>query len=200
MAKTITATFTYPHLLTGGVGVPVQALGGFASGIVPPQPGFVNGSTASMLKLYGDINGDGNMVYVEYTCDPMATSAHRRGSPARQPVPQRDAVRPDHGQACADRRQVLLSNIEAEPGRRRLLHLHAEPAAGRGRRHVRARRGDHADRADAVKDPITNQYQTETKALLNVSPRNVFNVWQLASAGVTGRVQPTPPTVNALLP
>jgi hypothetical protein len=50
-----------------------------------------------------------------------------------------------------------------------------------------------------VKDPITNRYQTETKALLNVSPRNVFNVWQLASAGVTGRVQPIPPTVNALL-
>ena len=33
-------------------------------------------------------------------------------------------------------------------------------------------------------DPITQQKQTETKALLNVSPRNVFNVWQLASAGV----------------
>jgi hypothetical protein len=51
-----------------------------------------------------------------------------------------------------------------------------------------------------VIDPITRQFQTETKALLNVSPRNVFNVWQLASAGVTERVQPIPPTVAALLP
>jgi len=41
---------------------------------------------------------------------------------------------------------------------------------------------------------------TETKALLNVSPRNVFNVWQLAGLGVTNRVQPIPPSVQALLP
>ncbi len=53
-------------------GVRVRALGGFASGIVPPATsGFTNGSTPSMLKLYGDVNGDGSMVYVEYSCDPL---------------------------------------------------------------------------------------------------------------------------------
>ena len=51
-----------------------------------------------------------------------------------------------------------------------------------------------------VIDPVTRQYQTETKALLNVSPRNVFNAWQLASIGYTQRVQPMPPTVTNLLP
>src|SRR6266851_368685 len=53
-----------------------------------------------------------------------------------------------------------------------------------------------------LKDPTTNQFQTETKALLNVSPRNVFDVWQLASAGgvLVNRLQPMPPTVLALLP
>ena len=50
------------------------------------------------------------------------------------------------------------------------------------------------------RDPITRQVQTETKALLNVSPRNVFNVWQMAGLGNTNRVQPTPATVTALLP
>ena len=37
--------------------------------------------------MYGDINGDGNMVYVEYTCD--------NGDLARlaQPVSERDGVR-----------------------------------------------------------------------------------------------------------
>jgi hypothetical protein len=49
-------------------------------------------------------------------------------------------------------------------------------------------------------DPITRQFQTETKALLNVSPRNVFNVWQLASSGTFDRVQPMPLTVTNLLP
>jgi hypothetical protein len=32
-----------------------------------------------------------------------------------------------------------------------------------------------------------------------VSPRNVFHVWQLASLGITNRVQPMPASVAALL-
>jgi hypothetical protein len=48
-------------------------------------------------------------------------------------------------------------------------------------------------------DPITKRYQLETKALLNVSPRNVFNVWELAGMSLTNRVQPTPPTVLNLM-
>jgi hypothetical protein len=52
-------------------------------------------------------------------------------------------------------------------------------------------------------DPITGQYQKETKALLNVSPRNVIGAWQ--AAGIDGvnanRVQPMPETIkNNLLP
>ena len=45
-------------------------------------------------------------------------------------------------------------------------------------------------------DPVTKQFQTETKALLNVSPRNVFNAWQLAGLGIYERVQPIPPSVT----
>jgi hypothetical protein len=47
-------------------------------------------------------------------------------------------------------------------------------------------------------DPITKQKQKETKALLNVSPRNIFNVWELASIGLFDRVQPTPASITAL--
>jgi len=50
------------------------------------------------------------------------------------------------------------------------------------------------------KDPITQEFQKESKALLNVSPRNVFNAWQLASLDIGNRVQPTPAQVTALLP
>ena len=46
----------------------------------------------------------------------------------------------------------------------------------------------------------TGQVEQETKALLNVSPRNVFNVWELASLGITNRVQPMPPSIAVLLP
>ena len=50
------------------------------------------------------------------------------------------------------------------------------------------------------RDRYTNDFQRVTKALLNVSPRNVVNVWQLASLNYRNRIQPIPPTVLALLP
>jgi hypothetical protein len=49
------------------------------------------------------------------------------------------------------------------------------------------------------KDNFTQQFQTETKTLLNVSPRNVFNVWELASIGETNRIQPMPPSIVFLI-
>jgi hypothetical protein len=51
-----------------------------------------------------------------------------------------------------------------------------------------------------VIDPVTKQFQTETKALLNVSPRNVFNAWTVASLSIFERIQPIPPSVTLLLP
>jgi hypothetical protein len=52
----------------------------------------------------------------------------------------------------------------------------------------------------ATVDATTGLFQQETKALLNVSPRNVFNVWLLANQDILYRVQPMPPSVAALLP
>ena len=49
-------------------------------------------------------------------------------------------------------------------------------------------------------DPVTRQFQMETKALLNVSPRNVLNAWQLAGVGYTDRIQSTLTSVSILLP
>jgi len=50
------------------------------------------------------------------------------------------------------------------------------------------------------RDQNTGDFQRVTKALLNVSPRNVVAVWQNASLGNTNRVQPLPPSVVQLLP
>jgi hypothetical protein len=47
-------------------------------------------------------------------------------------------------------------------------------------------------------DPSTGLYQKETKALLNVSPRNVFDAYELSTLS-NNRVQPMPATVTALL-
>ena len=43
--------------------------------------------------------------------------------------------------------------------------------------------------------PLVNgrpNYQTETKALLNVSPRNVFDAYEFATLDYLNRIQPTP--------
>ena len=93
--------------------------------------------------------------------------------------------------------QVLLSNIQANPG--------GTPCFAYQQKQV----GSNWYVVDVAvtltvqtqnPDPQTNQYQTETKALLNVSPRNVFEVWQRASGLIANRIQPMPASVATLLP
>ena len=173
--------FYYTHVS----GDPVQAYGGFSSGVVPTN--MANGSTSTVLKLYGDINGDNNMVYVEYTCNTAAGFLYRNMM-AWNAAPPKPAVTAS---------QILLSNIVANPGGAACFTY--QQSTVNGVTYV-------TDVAITLTvqtqqlDRITRQYQTETKALLNVSPRNVFNVWELASQGSYYRVQPTPPTITALLP
>ena len=176
----ITAIFNNTH----ASGVPVSVAGAFASGIVPTN--MTNGSTATVLKLFGDINGDGNMVYVEYTCDTVG------GNLYRNVMPFTAATKPALTSA-----QILLSNILPNPGGTPCFSYQEKPV------------GANTYVVDVAvtltvqtqnPDPQTNQYQTETKALLNVSPRNVFEGWELASGGVTNRIQPMPASVTALLP
>jgi prepilin-type N-terminal cleavage/methylation domain-containing protein len=184
----ITATFVSAHLS----GTPILVTGGFASGIVPTNGNLVggtamaNGSTGTILKMYGDINGDGNMVYIEYTCDTAG------GNLYRNMMAWNAASKP-----ALTSSQILLSNIQANPGGTQCFTYQQQLV------------GQDTYVTDVAitltvqtqqKDPITQQYQTETKALLNVSPRNVFNVWELAGEGWTNRVQPMPDSVKSLLP
>ena len=186
-AKQMTATFAN----TGGhgAGAPIAVSGGFASGIVPPAPGFPNGSSATVLKLYGDINGDGTLWYVEYTCDTAG------GNLYRNVMPFDAAAKP-----AVTSSQVLLNNIQPNPNGTACFTYQPSPLPFVGANTYVLDVAITLTVHTQLKDSITKQFQTETKALLNVSPRNVFNVWQLASAGTTNRVQPMPPSVTALLP
>ena len=180
--------------LNHSAGAPVTALGAFATGIVPPGTvcGAANcGSSATVLKLYGDINGDGNMVYVEYTCDTVGGNLYRNSmafDAAAKP-----ALTPS---------QILLSNIQPNPGGTACFTYMPTPLPIVGANTYVLDVAITLTVQTQARDPITQQFQTETKALLNVSPRNVFDVWQLASLGTpyTSRVQPMPATVAALLP
>ncbi len=204
-ARTMTATFACDHVTVGAAGAPISTLGGFATGIVPDQKWtgaawapYPGGSDGSHLKLYGDINGDGTMQYIEYVCDTASGYLYRN-------VMSFDAAsKPALGNS-----QILLGNIAANPGGTPCFTYMPSPlyyVSGVTDAYCGCAQSFVVDVGITLtvntqaRDRITRQFQTETKALLNVSPRNVFNVWQFASAGVYNRVQPMPPSVQALLP
>jgi len=189
-AETITAAFTNPH----SSGASVQALGGFHAGIVPEST--TNGSTEAVLKLFGDINGDGNMVYVEYSISPACLCSTSpcagTGNLYRNSMAWNTATK-----IAASASQILLSNVAGNPNSTKCFKYQPTTTVG-GNIYV-------TDVAitltvqTQILDPNTKQYQKETKALLNVSPRNVFNTWQLASLGYADRVQNTPAPITNLL-
>jgi hypothetical protein len=176
----ITAVFGIDHL----AGEPVQVFGGFGTGVVPPS--MANGSTGTVLKLYGDINDDGNMQYVEYTCDTANGNLYRNvmaWNAAPKPVKTAD--------------MIILNNVIANPGNAPCFTYQSEVVGGNTfvtgvavTLSVRSQQKDH----------FSKNYQQATKTLLNVSPRNIFLVWSMVSIGITNRLQPMPATITALLP
>jgi hypothetical protein len=194
-----TGNFTMTHLASR----PVSVRGGFATGIVPCAsssacPGssvgatvYPNGSTGYLLKLYGDINDNGEMVYVEYKCDIDAGMLYRNEI--------QDAVvtgsTPTKSQPGAT--QILLDNLTDPVSGRVPCFTYQQKTVGAQSYVVNlaislTTRTQTADQVAGI--------QRETKSLLNVAPRNVFNAWLLASMGTMQRIQPIPPSVTSLLP
>jgi prepilin-type N-terminal cleavage/methylation domain-containing protein len=194
-AKQITAQHVYATGVTVNAfqsehlaGESVVPAGGFGTGVVPPSTVYTHGSTGSVLKLYGDVNGDSNMVYVEYTCD---TTNHKL---YRNMMPWNATTKPPLG---ADK--ILLDNVYPNPaqvsGGQPLPCFQYQLDLSNGYvLDVAVTLTVQTQRADTV----TKQFQTETKALLNVSPRNVIGTWQ-AAGGNINRVQPMPASVTTLL-
>lgn len=185
IGNTITATFANAH--AAGAAVTVQ--GGFAAGIVPDSiPG---GSSPTVLKLFGDINSDGNMVFVEYTCDTA------NGFLYRNEVAFDAAVLP-----ALDPSKILLTNVLPNPPQPNgtavpcFSYQKASVTLGVTTYTFVTQVAVTLTEQTQNPDPQTGQFQNETKALLNVSPRNVFDAWEEASVGVVSRVQPMPPSVG----
>jgi prepilin-type N-terminal cleavage/methylation domain-containing protein len=223
-----TATFTWPHG-GPGIGVPASVGGSFSTGIVPPANGVMpappagyagypifpagpppypypnspnQGSTGNVLKLYGDLNGDGNMVYVEYTC--VQGTPNNPGFLYRNQVPWTAIAIPPN-----DPSMIVLNGVLANP---------VNPATGAAvpcftyqlqtKGGANAAAEDYAFVTDVAvtltvqtpnEDPQTHQFQTETKALLNVSPRNVYDAWQSATLDYTNRIQPMPLNLKGVI-
>ncbi len=176
---TITGVFTRPH----ATGEKVTVLGGFAQGIIPPN--MTNGSSATVLKMFGDVNDDGQMVYVEYTCSAVT------GLLSRNMMAWNAGSKP-----ALTAGNILLSNVVANPGGAPCFSYQTEIVSPNT--YVTAIAVTLSVQTQDI-DPVTRQYQVETKTLLNVSPRNVFNTWQLASMQDTTRIQPIPPSILVLI-
>ena len=170
-------------------GARVMPAGGFAEGVIPKTR--ANGSTSTKLKIVGDINSDGNIMYVEYTCDWNAGRLYRNMMAYDAAAKPALAVE-----------QVLLDNLLPNPpdptGIARPCFTYDQRTIY-GNTYVINVAIMTTVRTDE-RDQNTGQFQTVTKALLNVAPRNVFNVWQVASLNYRSRIEPLPASVLALLP
>lgn len=207
-ASGFTATFTKSHLAS----VPITLQGAFGTGVVPPDPatiaaqgitgitGQTNGSTGYVLKLYGDTNGDGNMVYIEYVCDVPAANL---GNPLTVGNLYRNVTAYDAAAAAKPPRNssmVVLNNLLDNPlnaGVRTPCFTYFVKALNIGATtnlYV-VNVAITLTAQTTLRDPQTHQFQQESKALLNVSPRNVFQAWMLSSAMATDRVQPMPASI-----
>ncbi|HEY0871884.1 MAG TPA: hypothetical protein VGD94_00325 [Vicinamibacterales bacterium] len=180
----IQAVFGFGH----ATGDRVDPAAGFGSGVIPTT--HANGSTATVLKILGDINGDGNLVYVEYTCSLAENRLYRNM------VPFDAAAKP-----AVTVEQVLLDNLmpnPPDPGG-------AVPPCFSYQEHTISGRTYVVNVAIMMtvrthdRNPITGDFEVVTKALLNVAPRNVFHTWQMESLGYANRIQPLPATVVNLL-
>ena len=211
-ANSITATFYNAH--SSGTAIPALVMGGFASGIVPPATSnklvFSGVGTASTtlttdktsdgftLKLYGDLNGDGTMYYVAYKCSPNGA-----GTGTLFRYVSTDLTTPA---ASLGTGTLLLDNLATNPGNEPCFVYTFKDLAVtiNGGQPIQTFVVNVAVKLTVQtqnKDAQTGRSDKETKALLNISPRNVFDAWELASSpsGYT-RAQPMPANVlNSLL-
>lgn len=187
-----TALFQNAH----PAGAPVTSLGAFGTGIVPPAAAptsYPLGSTPTVLKLYGDINGDGNMVYVEYSCTGTATVP---GNLYRNQISITAGAKP-----AVDNTMILLSNVLANPNDAggNPVPCFAYQVQPLGSSYCVTDVSVTLTVQTQNQDQQTLQFQKETKALLNVAPRNVVEVYDTASLVDPLRAQPMPASVAALL-
>jgi len=190
-STTMSGIFQHAH----ASGAPVTVLGAYPSGIVPP--GATDGSTSvaepgkSVLNMYGDINGDGSLVYIRYTCDTSATP----GTLTRSVT----TITP--GVNTINAAQTLLSTLipnppsTAYPTGVPCFQYTSYPVGTPSNTYV-TNVGLTISVRSLTPDPQTQAYLTMTKSFLDLSPRNVLAGFELGNAGLTTRLQAQPPNVS----
>src|SRR5258708_9695396 len=158
---TIDAIFGKPH----AAGVSINVLGVFPNGVV--APGTPDGSTANILNIFGDINADGSLVYVRYTCTPGTAAAP--GTLVRSVTP----INPGIDTINAD--QTLLSTVVGGAGAACFQYSTVSASGFTFVTNVGLTISVQATRPD----PQTGVYAQMSNAFLNLAPRNVLTGLEL---------------------
>ena len=167
--STVTAVFTAAH----PAGTAIRAYGVF------PQ-GLLSSSTGTELRLFGDINNDGTLVYLKYACDTASGTFTRSVTPITPSA------------AAANAPETLLDNLIANPGGTPCFQYTSTVA---GPYTFVTSVGITLSVRTTTVDPQTRQFVNMTKSFLNLSPRNVLSGLSLARLGYTSRLQNAPPNV-----
>ena len=169
-AGSITAIFGQNH----NVGAQVNAIGVFPAGILPT-------STTTSLKLFGDIIGDGTIVYVEYKCNYVTGGV---GTLTRSVTPV--------GTGAVNPATVLVDNLlpNPAPDGPNCFQYPAAPPVVAGFTFIN-QVGVTLTVQSTTKDVLTGSYETMTKSATDIVPRNIQMGLDLANAGLTTRLQST---------
>lgn len=183
--NTITLTSTPSQQQFGSnhsAGALVLARGVGWQGVIDPAAGTTYSNT---LKLWGDINGDGNLYYVEYNCDFTANQLTRSITPISNSTKN-----------AAD---VLIDNLifiapSGYTGSSYCFVMNGPTAIVKGSTtyYFATQAGLLISVQSPYPDPQTKQPLQLTKSFLNLSPRNVVAAYDLAGNNVWGPLQPTP--------
>ena len=168
----VTGIFKNSHIAA----TPVTALGVFPNGVLTTAAG-------NSLQIFGDINGDGTLTYVEYDCTPGTTTAP--GTLTRTST----LLAP--GVTTQNAPQVLLNTLLANPGGTACF----TPSMGVGGAVTAGNCNVGGSTFTCVtdmqvmltvqtaeEDPNTHSFTAMTKSVLNISSRNVFAAYAIATS------------------
>jgi hypothetical protein len=191
----VTVTAVSPTSITGifsqnhPTGTVVTALGSFPNGIL-------NTSTPTQLQMFGDIYGDGSLVFAEYTCDLTAKTLSRSVTPVSA--------------TNISAAQVLISNLATLPPPQTPCNFAYTQKLIAGVQYKTAV-GITVSVQTNQRDPQTNAYILLTKSLLNVTARNIVAGLDNFSSSIStnpnyspgdaaaiNRLQPTPANLPLL--
>ncbi len=161
-----TGIFTQNH----AAGAPVTALGVFGSGVLTTTAG-------NTLDLYGDINADGTLVFVEYDCNTATGDLTRSVTPI--------------GSTTQTAAQPLLTGLAANPAGTPCFQFQTVPFGGTT--YVTSVKVTLTSQSAQV-NPQTGEPATMTASLV-IAPRNVLRALSFAEMTPprTALLEPTPP-------